>query len=430
MCTDYYNERVETMNSSRRVKMNQTLLEKYAKVAVVIGANVQKNQRLIVNSSTETKELAREIAKQGYLAGAKSVDILWNDAYVSRYGYEYMSDEELTSVPEWIINRYQFYVNEGACLISIASPITGVNEGVNPQAIQKSSVAVSKAIAFFRNHTMANHTQWCVIAAPNPIWASKVFPNVPVEQAVELLWNAILKASRVTESNDPVAEWNQHNATLANHNKILNDYQFESLHFKNSVGTDVVVSLVKNHIWAGGCEHSSKGVLFNPNIPTEETFTMPHKLGVHGKVVATKPLEYQGNLIEDFYLIFKDGKVVEYGAKKNQDTLKNLLTADEGSSRLGEIALLSHDSPISNSGILFLNTLFDENASCHMALGRAYPINVQGGVSMSSEELEKVGYNQSMVHSDFMFGSACMQMVGYTFDGTEVVVFKDGNFVI
>lgn len=410
--------------------MNQTLLEKYAKVAVVIGANVQKDQRLIVNSSTETKELAREIARQAYLVGAKSVDILWNDAYVSRYGYEYMSDEELVNIPEWIINRYRYYVDQGACLISITSPITGVNEGLDPSKMQKSSVAVSKAISFFRNHTMANHTQWCVIAAPNEVWASRVFPNEPKEKAIELLWDAILKASRVLADNDPVKEWEEHNAILAKHNQILNAYQFDRLHFKNQLGTDVVVQLVENHIWAGGSEHSTKGVVFNANIPTEETFTMPHRLGINGKVVATKPLDYQGTLIEDFYLIFKDGKVVEYGAKKNQATLKNLLEADEGSSRLGEIALISHDSPISNSGILFLNTLFDENASCHMALGRAYPINVKNGVSMSPEELEKVGYNQSNVHCDFMFGSACMEMKGTTKDGKTVSIFENGNFVI
>ena len=410
--------------------MKKQLLEKYAKVAVVIGANVQKGQRLIVNSSTETKELAREIAKQAYLVGAKSVDILWNDACVTRYGYEYMSEEELVNIPNWIIDRYRFYVEEGACLISITSPITGVNEGVDSSKIQKSSVAISKAISFFRNHTMANHTQWCVIAAPNKVWASKVFPNLSPSVAVNRLWEAILKASRVTSSNDPVKEWEEHNETLRKHNQLLNNYQFQSLHFKNQLGTDVVVELVENHIWAGGSEHSTKGVVFNANIPTEETFTMPHRFGVQGKVVATKPLDYQGTLIEDFYLVFEQGKVVEYGAKKNVATLKNLLEADEGSSRLGEIALISHDSPISNSGILFLNTLFDENASCHMALGRAYPINVKNGVESSLEALEAIGYNQSNVHCDFMFGSACMEMDGITKQGERIAIFRGGNFVI
>lgn len=410
--------------------ISQALLEKYARVAVVIGANVQKNQRLIVNSSTETRDLAREIAKQAYAVGAKSVEIIWNDAYVTRYGYIGQSVEELQNVPQWIVDRYHFYVNEGACLISITSPIPGVNEGVDSFKIQTSSVAVSKAISFFRNHTMANKTQWCVIAAPNPVWAKKIFPGLADEAAVDRLWKAILDASRVREDNDPVAEWNQHNATLAAHNKILNDCQFASLRFKNGLGTDVVVKLVENHIWAGGSEHAATGILFNPNIPTEETFTMPHKYGVDGIVYASKPLEYQGNLIEDFWLRFEQGKVVAYGAKKQEATLKNLLESDEGSSRLGEIALISNDSPISNSGILFLNTLFDENASCHMALGRAYPINVQGGVAMNQEQLEKVGYNHSLVHSDFMFGSADMEIVGTKKDGSLVTLFQNGNFVI
>lgn len=410
--------------------ISQALLEKYARVAVVIGANVQKNQRLIVNSSTETRELAREIVKQAYAVGARSVEILWNDAVVTRYGYLGQSIEDLGSVPQWIIDRYHFYVDEGACLISIASPIPGVNEGVDALKIQTSSVAVSKAISFFRNHTMANKTQWCVIAAPNPVWASKIFPGLPAEEAVDRLWDAILNASRVRVDNDPVADWNRHNATLAAHNQLLNEHQFVSLKFQNKLGTDIVVRLVENHIWAGGSEHAANSVVFNPNIPTEETFTMPHKYGVDGIVFASKPLEYQGNLIEDFWLRFEHGKVVAFGAKKQEATLKNLLESDEGSSRLGEIALISNDSPISNSGILFLNTLFDENASCHMALGRAYPINVQGGVGMSQEQLEQIGYNHSLVHSDFMFGTADMEIVGTKNDGSKVTIFQNGNFVI
>lgn len=229
--------------------MKQTLLEKYAKVAVQIGANVQKGQRLIVNSSTETRELAREIARQAYLVGAKNVEILWNDAYVSRYGYLYQADDELSTIPKWFIDRYQHYVDDGACLISITSPITGINEGLDASKIQKANVATSKAISFFRNHTMGNHTQWCVIAAPNAVWASKVFPNLSKDEAVEALWDAILKASRISENNDPVAEWEKHNETLSKHNKILNDYQFDALKFKNGLGTDVEVKLVKNHIW-------------------------------------------------------------------------------------------------------------------------------------------------------------------------------------
>lgn len=406
------------------------VLEKFAKLAVEVGANVQEGQLVWVNSSTETKELARLIVKYAYNRGAKRVQVQWSDDYVSRAGYDGMSVETLEENPQWSIDKLKYFIENDGCVISITSPISGINAGVDPEKMQRAGIARSKAIDFYRNHMMGNHAQWTIVAAPNTVWAEKVFKDLKGEEAVEALWDAILQASRVTETNDPVAEWEEHNKTLLAHNKILNDYQFDSLHFSNSLGTDLTVKLVENHVWAGGGENTTKGVYFNPNIPTEENFTMPHKFGVNGKVVATKPLNYQGNLIEDFWLTFKDGKVVEYDAKKEVGTLKNLVEFDEGSCYLGEVALISHDSPIQNSGILFFNTLFDENASCHLALGRAYPMNVKGGTTMSEEELAAAGSNLSMAHSDFMFGSEDMQIVGKQKDGTEIQIFKDGNFVI
>ena len=406
------------------------LLKKYAKLVVEVGANVQKDQCLIVSAPIDTAELTRLIVKAGYDAGAKEVHVQWGDSYISRMNYDGKSIETLTDIPQWKIDEAKYYKDKGACIISITSPVPGINKGVDPLKMQQSGLAQMKAFKFVQDHMMANHTQWCVIAAPNKVWAKKVFPDLNDDEAVEALWNAILKASRVREENDPVAEWAKHNLELLTHNKLLTSYQFDSLHFKNGLGTDLTIKLVKNHIWAGGGEVSTKGVDFNPNIPTEENFTMPHKFGVNGKVVATKPLNYQGNLIEDFWLEFKDGKVVNYDALKQKDTLKRLLEVDEGSVYLGEVALLSYDSPINNTGILFLNTLFDENASCHLALGRAYPMNVEGGTTMTPEELTKVGYNQSMVHSDFMFGSNDMHITGTQVDGTKVTIFKDGNYVI
>ena len=409
----------------------QTMLEKYASLAVNIGANVQKDQMVVVRSSTESKNFARAITKEAYKAGASKVHVQWGDDYVSRYGLDYQSEATLSEVPQWLIDQTQYFIDKGACFISITSPIPGLNSGVDPKKMQTASQARMKKLSFFQNHMMGNKTQWSIVGAPNPEWANKVFPDEKdTDTAVEKLWDAIFEACRVREDNDPVAEWEKHNETLSKHNRILNDYQFDRLHFKNSLGTDITIRLVDNHVWAGGNEHTTNGVEFNPNIPTEETFTMPHKNGTEGKVVATKPLNYQGNLIEDFWLVFKDGKVVDYDAKKEKETLKNLIEYDEGSAYLGEIALISDDSPISNSGILFLNTLFDENASCHMALGRAYPMNVENGTSMSQEELEKIGYNQSMAHSDFMFGSPDLEVTGITKDGKEVKLFKDGNFVI
>ncbi len=409
---------------------NQDLIEKYARLAVQTGANVQKDQPVVIRATTETRELVRAITKEAYLAGAKRVHVQWNDDYVSRLGYEHMSEETLQDIPEWVVNQTQHFIDIGACFISITSPIPGLNAGLDSSKIQKAGIASMKKLSFFQNHMMGNKAQWTIVAAPNTVWSEKVFPDKQGKDAVEAMWDAIFTACRVREDNDPIQEWDAHNETLRKHNKILNDFQFDQLHFKNSLGTDITLDLVENHVWAGGDETTTTGTSFNPNIPTEETFTMPHKTGTNGKVVATKPLNYQGNLIEDFWLEFKDGKVVDYDAKKEKDTLKNLVEFDEGSSYLGEIALISYDSPIQNSGILFLNTLFDENASCHMALGRAYPMNVEDGTNMNPKELEEIGYNQSMAHSDFMFGSEDLQVTGKTKDGKEVIIFKDGNFVI
>ncbi len=408
----------------------EQLIEKLAELAVKVGANVQQDQIVVVNSSTETKELARKITLKAYEAGAKKVMVNWTDDYVSRYGLDHMSTDTLSTVPQWQIDKYQELVDEGACVISITSPIPGLNKGVDPKKMQTSSIARSKALSFVQDHMMSNRTQWSIVAAPNAVWAKRVFPDLEEDEAVEALWDAILQASRVTEDNDPIQEWKEHNDRLLAHNKILNDYQFDTLHFENNLGTDITIKLVENHVWAGGGETSTKGVWFNPNIPTEENFTMPHKTGVNGKVVATKPLNYQGTLIEDFWLEFKDGQVVDYDAKKEKDALKNLLEYDEGSSYLGEIALISYDSPISNSNILFFNTLFDENASCHMALGRAYPMNIEGGTDAKLEDLKEKGYNFSMAHSDFMFGSKDLQITGTTKGGKKVTIFKDGDFVI
>ena len=409
---------------------HQTLIEKYAKLAVEIGANVQKDQMVVIRSSTETTLLARALTEAAYKAGAKRVHVNWSDDYVSRQGLEHMSLETLQTIPDWVVEQSKYAIEEGACFISITSPIPGLNAGIDPVKMQQSGLAAMKKLGFFQAHMMANRAQWTVIAAPNPVWAKKVFPDKREDDAVEALWEAILKACHVTEDNDPVAAWDAHNKTLAAHNAKLNDYQFDALHFTNSLGTDFTLRLVDNHIWAGGSETTSSGIVFNPNIPTEESFTMPHKHGTNGRVYATKPLNYQGNLIEDFWIEFKDGEAIDFGAEKAEESLRSLLEFDEGSRFLGEIALVSHYSPISQSEILFLNTLFDENASCHMALGRAYPMNLKEGVTMDEKGLEAAGANLSKTHVDFMFGSADMKIVGIHKDGSKRVIFEHGDFVL
>ena len=408
----------------------QELLNKLARLAVKVGANVQEGQNVVVRTSTDTVEIAREVAKEAYAAGARRVFMEWGDEFVTREYLLNASDETIQDIPEFMVQKYRYYVETGAAFISVSSPIPGLQKDVDPAKSSKSMVATSKAISFWREHMMGNKSQWTIIAAPNAIWAKQVFPKLSEEDAVEALWDAIFNASRVYEGKDPIAAWDAHNEVLLAHNKVLNDFNFKHLHFKNSIGTDLIVELVKDHVWAGGGEHAANGTYFNPNIPTEETFTMPYKLGTKGKVVSAKPLNYQGKLIENFWLRFEDGKVVDFGAEKEETTLKALLDTDEGSRYIGEIALISHESPISDTNILFLNTLFDENASCHMALGRAYPMNIKGGIGAPIAELEKRGYNNSMNHVDFMFGNEDMEIVGTTYDGKEVKVFEKGNFVI
>ncbi len=403
-------------------------LRKYARLAVQVGANVQPGQPLLIQGSTDIREFIRLCVEEAYALGSKQVTVRWGDDPINHSTYQHCDVETLEEVPAWMVSQFDYYIEKGYALLSITSPTPGLLADIDPVKLQRANVAMRKALHRWQENTMGNRTQWCVIAAPTVAWANKVFPDLDAEKGVEALWEAILNAVRVTADNDPVADWKKHNATLSAHNQALNDYNFKALHFKNGLGTDLRVELVPNHIWAGGSEHNTQGVIFNPNLPTEENFTMPYKFGVNGKVVATKPLNYQGRLIDGFWLNFKDGKAVEFGAEKEQEALANLLSVDEGSSYLGEVALISHDSPISNSGVLFLNTLFDENASCHLALGRAYPMNVKGGNDMTQDQLTAVGSNNSMEHCDFMFGSSDMEITGIRQDGSEVVVFTKGNF--
>ncbi len=409
--------------------MNEKL-RKYAELIVKVGVNIQENQILAINSPVDCKEFTRMIVEEAYKANARNVIVRWNDDIVNKTYFTYATEEVIGDIPGYTVEQLKYLVDNNAAVISISAPSPGLLKDIDPKKLQLNAKATSEKTIFYRKHMMSNSSQWCVVAYPTSAWAEKVFPELNNDnERVEKLLDAILTASRVTSDNNPVKAWEEHMDTLARHNKMLNDYNFEKLHFKNGLGTDLEVGLVEDHIWGGGGEVAKNGVYFAPNIPTEETFTMPHKFKVNGKVVATKPLNYQGKLIEDFSLIFKDGKVVEYSAKKEESALSNLLNLDEGSRHLGEVALISHESPISNMNILFYNTLFDENASCHLALGNAYTMNIKNGNDMTDEELEAKGYNKSMNHVDFMFGSADMEIVGTKHDGTKVTIFTKGNFV-
>lgn len=408
---------------------SKAVMEKYAKLAVVSGVNVQPGQMLVISASVTDYEFVRMCVKAAYEAGAGYVKINWHDEQDNLMNYQYASTETLEETPQWKYDMTDWEHKKGCCYLHVISDTPGLMKDIDPTKIQRVQAAYSKKNAPLKKYTMNNDGQWSIVALPSAGWANKVFPDKKEDEAVEALMDAILMSVRVNEENDPVEEWNKHNAEIIGHSKMLNDYNFKALHFTNELGTDLTVELVKNHIWGGGCEYSTKGVLFNPNMPTEENFCMPLKTGVNGKVYASMPLSYQGKLIEDFWLEFKDGKVVNYGAKKEQDVLKSLVEFDEGSCYLGEVALISYDSPIKNTGILFYNTLFDENASCHLALGDAYPMNVKGGTEMTDEDLAAAGANKSMTHVDFMFGSRQMHIEGICQDGSTVTVFDHGNFV-
>ncbi len=409
--------------------MNDNILRKYAQLAVLKGVNIQKDQILQISTPVETAYFARYCMEEAYKAGAKKVKIVYKDELATKIEMEMASLETLCEFPNYRKEEMEYLINNKYASLHIYAETPGLLKDIDPNKMQEVMVSLSKHLEPSRKYSMGNKGQWSIVSIPTVGWAKKIFPNDDESTAMAKLWDAILMSVRVSEDNDPIKEWEKHNAVMLKHNEIMNNYNFEYLTFKNSLGTDLTLYLAEKHNWSGGCETTTEGVVFNPNIPTEECFCMPYKTKVNGKVVATKPLNYQGKLIEDFYLVFKDGKVVEYNAKKEYEALKNLIEFDEGSCYLGEVALISHDSPISNSNVLFYNTLFDENASCHLALGNAYPMNIIGGTAMSEEELIKFGYNKSMVHEDFMFGSADLSVKGYTFDGKEVEIFKNGNFV-
>lgn len=405
------------------------MYEKLARLAVRKGVNVQKDQPLVIRASVRDYAFVRLVVKEAYEAGAKSVSVNWADQEISKMGFTYESEETLAEIPDWIHEQTKSRQEAGSCFLSIISDKPGAMADVDPKKLGAYQRAYYQKMGDLQAYTMNNIGQWCVIGIPSMEWAKVVFPELPEEEAFEKLGDAIFSVTRVGEDNDPVADWDAHDAELIGHAEKLNAYNFKELHFTSELGTDVTVGLVQDHIWVGGGCFTPNGVYFDPNMPTEECFCMPEKTAVNGKVVASKPLSYNGKVIENFWFRFENGKVVDFGAEKEEEALKHLLEFDEGSSYLGEVALVPYDSPISQSGILFFNTLYDENAACHLALGRPYPENLKGGIEMSEEELAAHGANSSLQHEDFMFGTKEMQIDGICYDGTVVPVFRNGNFV-
>lgn len=403
-------------------------LEKYAKLAVQVGINLKEKEGLIITSTTDGLELSRLIAKEAYDAGAKHVELQLNDDEFGLMRFKYGKDFVFENVPEWKINQLRDIYEDNYHHCFVISPDPELLKGVDPERVKTNQKTTSIAMAPVMKYRMTGITKWAIVAVPSIGWAKSIFKDDTDEAAVEKLWEYIIKATRL-DFEDPVAAWENHDNNLKKYENFLNNADFEKIHLMGP-GTDLEVYLADDHNWIGGSNLSNEGVPYMANIPTEEVFTTPHCYKVNGTLKATKPLSVNGNLVENFGFVFKDGKVVDFHAEAGYETLENLLSNDEGAVRLGEIALVQDDSPISNTGILFNNTLFDENASVHFALGRAYGYAIKNGTSMSQDELDKKGANYSLIHVDFMVGGPELDIVAYKKDGTEVPLFKNGNWII
>lgn len=401
-------------------------LQNYANLAVQVGVNVQPNQTLFISASTEVVQFVRIIVEKAYSAGARQVYVDWSDDIVSRIRYEQAPAESFSDFPSWKIEEREQLAKQGAAFMSIVSQSPDLFKNVEPSRIRDAQKASGQALDGFRQMMQADKFSWTVIAAPSEDWASLVFPELPKSEQVSALWNAIFKAVRAN-TEDPVEEWKRHDKSLHEKVDYLNDKHYHKLHY-TATGTDLTIELPEKHTWCGAGSVNADNATFMANMPTEEVFTAPLKTGVNGFVSSTKPLSYGGTIIDDFKISFEEGKISEIKAGQGQDVLENLVQADEGAQYLGEVALVPHESPISASGLLFYNTLFDENASNHLAIGSAYAFNLVGGKEMDRDQLKQSGLNQSITHVDFMIGSGEMDIDGILADGTIEPIFRNGTW--
>ena len=403
-------------------------LKEYAHLLVEVGMNVQPGQTPRIAGPVECAPLVRLCAEAALDAGARDVIVDWTDDFVTRQRYLKADKAVFSEFPSYLQEKFNYLVAHNCPVLSIIGSDPELLKGVETERIQTWQRISGEGTRPYYDAMTANAFQWSIGAHPTLAWAEKAFPDKQGQEAIDALWEAIFTTCRISGDGSAVDRWREHCARTAARSKILNDYNFQSLHFQNSLGTDLTITLPENHIWTGGSELSQKGVEFVANIPTEEIFTAPRYDGVNGRVYAALPLALDGNLVKNFYLDFQDGKIVDVHAEEGEAYLRASISVDEGSSYLGEVALVSYDSPIRNSGILFYNTLFDENASCHLAFGSAYPNCVKGGEQLSPEEQKKLGLNQSINHVDFMVGTSDLQITGITHDGREIPVFVEGNF--
>ena len=412
--------------------MNSSMLWQYARLVVEVGINVQKGQPVMINCPVDCAEFGRMLTAAAFEAGAKDVHVNWRDDQCARQHWLYADDSVFDAVYPWEVLKRTELAHEGVGVISVAASDPENLKGVDPDRLRRANAAAGRDLKEFSRMQMSNAIPWCVVSVPIASWAMKVFPGLEKDEAVERLWEEIFKAVRIKEGGDAVLEWRAHCERIEGLARRMTEYDFEELHYKNSLGTDLTVKMPENHMWlAGGDICNTNGVKFVANMPTEEVFSAPLRNGVDGTLVAAKPLVLNGSVVDGIRFTFREGRIVDIHADRGEEILRAEVNLDEGSHYLGEIALVPYDSPISNSGILFYNTLFDENAACHFAFGEAYPASIKGGDDLSPEELKAAGINaESNTHVDFMVGTADLEITGVTRDGRKVKVFEKGNFVI
>ena len=406
--------------------MDIKLLKDYARLIAQLGGNVQKGDEVWIEAGLDQPDFVYMVVEECYLLGAKKVDVRFSYDPLAKLHYQYMTVGELSKVSPMVISRYKYFSKKLPTRIYLISDDPDGLKGINQAKMAKSTAKSYPKIKKYRDIADGKY-KWCIAGVSGKAWAKKVFPNVSEEEAVEKLWEAILMTSRV-DGNDPIENWNKHNAFLVQQRNKLGRLDLRKLYYKASNGTDFEVELIPGISWGAGVEEAPNKGQFNPNIPTEEVFTSPMAGKCEGTLVASKPLSYNGQLIEDFSLTFRNGKVVEVHAKKNQKLLEKMVSMDEGAAMLGEVALVPYTSPINLSGILFYNTLYDENAACHVALGHGFKELLD--VNLSNEEAKEKGINDSMIHVDFMVGTKDLNIVGEDAKGNRYQIFKDGEWAI
>lgn len=402
------------------------MLAKYADVVVRVGLNLQPGQRLLVSAGIEEAPFVRQVAISAYKAGARYVDISLMDERQRRIRFEYADPDSLTEVPDWPLQRSLEYYDRGDASLSIFSDDPDLLAGIDQDLISRSMRARAEKFQPLMKYIAGNRINWCIASTATPSWATKVFPDLPVEEAQAKLWEAIFQTCRIDQP-DPVSAWQDHIQDLLSRSALLNDKGYRTLHY-SAPGTDLTVGLPEGHRWISGREEAQNGIEFTANLPTEEIFTLPHKDQVDGTVSSSKPLAYAGVLIEDFTLTFKEGKVTEIKAAKGETALRKMIETDDGAAQLGEVSLVPVSSPINQRNHLFYNTLFDENAACHIALGEALASCLEGGGEMSDEEFVARGGNKSRIHTDFMIGSENMDIDGTRADGAREPIIRSGEW--